>query len=60
MQVGEVVSSIASELDNMVGVSSLDSIMIGACYDDDGVLRGAVQCVNKNDGERNKITKEDI
>lgn len=44
----------------MVGVSSLDSLMIGACYDDDGVLRGAIQLVNKNDGERNKITKDDV
>ena len=57
---GERASNFASELDNMVNVQTLESVIIGPVFDQDGVCRGAVQFVNKNDGDENFISTEDI
>ena len=58
LQPGERVTNLSSELDNMVGAASLESLMVAPCYDSDGVLRGAIQFVNKT--ENLSISEIDI
>jgi hypothetical protein len=59
-QVGENAAALCSELDNSVGCSVLESMLIAPIYDHDGILRGAVQLINKQDGYKNVITPDDI
>lgn len=58
-QEGDRVSHFASELDNMCNVDTLESMVAIPLYDDENVLRGVIQLVNKQGGDR-KITEQDI
>ena len=55
---GERASNFASELDNMVNVAQFESMLVGPVFDADGICRGAVQFVNRCDGDDNLITAD--
>lgn len=60
LQKGERVSNFASELDNMVNNNQLESMMIGPLFDTEGILRGAIQFVNKMGEDDQVITQGDL
>lgn len=54
---GESNISFAAEVDNAVGCAIVHNLMVGACYDRDGSLRGVIQLVNKT--HQDEITFQD-
>ena len=52
VQKGERVQNYASEIDNVEGVSSVESFMVGPVFDNNGNLRGVIQFVNKCSDEQ--------
>jgi len=47
MQKNKHLHTFSSEIDNMVGVHSVESMLIGPIFDRDGNLKGVIQLINK-------------
>ena len=55
---GETCSDFQNEIDNSMGATDVESLLISPIVDSEGTLRGVVQMANKLNGE--KITNQDI